>query len=91
MNIKLKGKEYRVPSKHIFCPYTPAPGVVSKVKKKLKVAMFHIKLKRMEHTAPCKHILCSCTHTRPLGLNQKVKTFLSESIHVAFQIKGNGA
>ena len=52
----------------------------------LKVVMLHIKLKRVEHRTPCKHIFCPYAHPRLLGLGQKVKTFFSESNHVAYQI-----
>ena len=40
------------------------------------IIMLHIKLKRMEHRAPHKHIFFPYTHPWPLGLGQKVKTFL---------------
>ena len=46
----------------------------------------------MELRASCKQIFCSYTHPLPLGFGQKVKKVLfSESSHVAYQIKGNGA
>ena len=57
----------------------------------LKVIKMHIELKGMEHIAPCKHILSPYINPLPLGLGQKVKTFFTESSHVAYQIKGNGA
>ena len=33
----------------------------------------------------------SYTHPRPLGWCQRSKHFFSESSHIAYQIKGNGA
>ena len=70
-----------------------APGMGSKGQNIffLKVVVMHIKLKRMKHRAPRKHIVCPYTNPRFLGLGQTVKTFFSESSHVAYQIKGDGA
>ena len=95
LHIKLKGMEHnkRAPCKHIFCPYThPEPQMESKGHICFqKVIIVHIKLKEMEYRAPCEHIFCPYTYPRPLRWNKKVKTFFSESRHVAYQIKGNGA
>ena len=56
-----------------------------------KVVVSQIKLQEMEHGTPCTHIFCTYSHLRPLGLGQRVKHFFSEGIHVAYQVKGNGA
>ena len=53
--------------------------------------MLYIKLKHMEHRAPCKYIFCPYTNPQPQIGVKKVKTFFSESSHVTYQIKGNGA
>ena len=51
------------------------------------MVIFHIKLNGITNAATCKHIFCPNTHPRPLGVGLKVKTFLSESSHVAYQIR----
>ena len=56
-------------------PSTSEVGSKGLKKNLLKVVKLHIKLKGMEHRAPCKHIFCPYTHSRPMGLGQKVKTF----------------
>ena len=38
----------------------------------------------------CVSVFCPHIHIQPLGWSQKVKTFFSESSHVAYLIKGNG-
>ena len=80
--------ENRAPCKHIFCPYThpqPPDGFKRSNHFSLKVVILRIKLKGLEQRAPLKHLFCPCTHIlRPCG---KVKTFLSEISHVAYQIK----
>ena len=93
---QMKGIERRAPCKHIFCPYTHIPPVGWRHKVKicffLKVVMLNIKLKEMDGEAPCKHIFCPYTHHSPLRWSQKVRTVVfSESIHVAYRNKGNGA
>ena len=50
--------------------------------------MLHIKLTGMKHRKPCKQLFCPFTHPQPLGGGQKVKTFIFEGGHVAYQIKG---
>ena len=84
LHIKLKGMEHRAQCKHIFCHNThPQPwGVVKTFF--LKEVMLPIKLKGMEHKAPLKHLFCPCTYHQHLGWVQKVKTFFSESSHVAY-------
>ena len=53
--------------------------------------MLHIKLKETEHRPQCKNIFCPYTNPRPRGVVKMSKHFFSESSHVAYQIKGNGA
>ena len=52
--------------------------------------LLHIKLKGLDHRAPHKHIFCTYTHHRP-GVGVKRSKHFSESSHVTYQIKGNGA
>ena len=92
--INLKGMEHRaIVSTYFFLTHTLGPwGGVKRSKNCfffLKVVMLHIKLKGMEHRAPCKLIVCLYTHPGSLGWGQNF--FSSESRHVAYQIKGNGA
>ena len=54
----------------------------------LNEVILHIKLMGMKRRAPCKQIVCHYIHSRSLGCCEKVKTFFSESSHVAYQIKG---
>ena len=53
--------------------------------------MLHIKLKGMELKAPCKHLSCPYTHNQSQDGVKRSKHFFSESSHVAYQNKGNGA
>ena len=74
---KIKGNG--APHKHInMYLHTPVAPIGFGQKGKaffLKVVMFHIKLNEMDYRVPQKHIFCLYTHTRSLGLCQKVKTW----------------
>ena len=66
-------------------------GTKAKIKLFRNMVMLHIKLKPTAQSATWKQIFCPQTHPRPHWWDQKVKTFFSESIHVAYQIKENWA
>ena len=53
--------------------------------------MLHNKLKEMEHGAPCNHIFCPYKHPQPLEKVKRTKHFFTESNHVTYQSKVNGA
>ena len=56
--------------------------------------MLHIKLIRMDHRASCKHIFVRTHILDPWGGVKRSKrfgVFFTESSHVAYQTKENGA
>ena len=91
VHIKLKSMTNAATCTHIICTFMhPRPLGLDQRSTTffLKVVIFHIKLIGIEHRAPCNHILCPCTHPQ-VGSGQTI--FFTESSHVAYQNKGNGA
>ena len=91
LHIRFKGIEHRAPCKHIFLSLPLGWGQQVKTFFVLKTVVLHTKLKgtELKHHASTYSVL---THTLdPSGGVKRSKHFFSESSHVAYQIKGNGA
>ena len=89
--------EHRASCKHIYCPYAhPQPlgwGLKVKTFFFTEISHVHIKFKGIEQNTMQSHTFLLCLHmpsTRQLGSKGQSILF-SESSHVAYQVKENGA
>ena len=74
---------------HIQLPWLNLGGRArAKVELFQNMVIMHIQLKPTMHAATLLQIFCPQTYPQPRGLGQNVKTFLSESNHVAYTIEG---
>ena len=88
LHIKLKGMEHQAPCKpYPVLTHTLHPQIWSKgLNIFSESSQCAYQMKDIEH-----HSSTCSVFTHTLGWSQNVKTFFSESSHVAYKIKGNGA